>query len=182
MTTRVNFEPFLEFWEQLSGDEKGEAQVFLDWLFRAFGHEGFIQAGAVPEARSRKKGGRRAFLDLHWPGRVLIEMKKRGERLERHYDQAVDYWGHIVPVRPRYIILCNFDEIWVYEPAVQNLDPVDKIQVADLASRWMALAFLLPEEGRPLFQNNLVEVTRKAANSIAGVFNSMVNRRQRRVT
>ena len=31
--------------QHLSGDEKGEAQVFLERLFRAFGHEGYAEAG-----------------------------------------------------------------------------------------------------------------------------------------
>ena len=29
----------------ISGDEKGEAQLFLDHLFRAFGHGGLKEAG-----------------------------------------------------------------------------------------------------------------------------------------
>ncbi len=31
---------FAEYAKSLSGDEKGEAQVFLDRLFIAFGHQG----------------------------------------------------------------------------------------------------------------------------------------------
>jgi hypothetical protein len=36
-------------------------------------------------------------------------MKSRGEHLEKHYDQTFNYWTHIVPKRPPYVILCNFD-------------------------------------------------------------------------
>lgn len=39
-------------------------------------------------------------------------MKKRGEKIEKHYDQLFDYWSHIVPQRPPFAILCNFDEFW----------------------------------------------------------------------
>jgi hypothetical protein len=46
----------------------------------------------------RLKGGVK-FADLLWPGRVLIEMKSRGEKLEKHYDQLFYYWSHIVPKR-----------------------------------------------------------------------------------
>ena len=35
-----------------------------------------------------------------WPKRVLIEMKFRGEKLEKHCDQTFDNWTHIVPHRP----------------------------------------------------------------------------------
>jgi hypothetical protein len=41
---------------------------------------------------------------------VLIEMKRRGENLQRHYRQAFDYGTRLVPNRPRYVVLCNFDE------------------------------------------------------------------------
>lgn len=45
------------------------------------------------------------FADLIWPGRVLIEMKSRGGKLEKHYDQLFYYWSHIVPKRPPFAIL-----------------------------------------------------------------------------
>ena len=40
-------------------------------------------------------------------------MKSRGTKLEKYYDQASDYWSHIVPKRPPYVILCNLDEVWM---------------------------------------------------------------------
>jgi hypothetical protein len=57
----------------------------------------------------RAKGGKK-FADLLWPDRVLIEMKSRSEKLEKHCDQTFEYWTHIVPHRPPFVILCNFDE------------------------------------------------------------------------
>jgi hypothetical protein len=107
---------FVTFARSLRGDEKSEAQSFLDHFFRALGHGGVIEAGATFEFRvakkpgspqlelikgnsaptRRTKGGQK-FADLLWPDRVLIEMKSRGEKLEKHYDQAFDYWTHIVP-------------------------------------------------------------------------------------
>ena len=89
-------------------------------------------------------------------------MKKRGEHLEKHYDQLFDYWTQIVPKRPPYAILCNFDALWIYDFNTQLFDPVDKISVRDLAERWSSLTFLLPRPRPPVFDNNRVEVTRKA--------------------
>ena len=48
---------FVEYAKPLV-DEKGEAQVFCDRLFQAFGHEGYKEAGATLEARVPKKGGK----------------------------------------------------------------------------------------------------------------------------
>ncbi len=100
----------------VTGDEKGEAQIFLDRLFQALGHKGCLDVGGTPEFRIRKpkdSGGGVAFADYVWKPHVLIEMKKRGTDLARHYRQAFDYWTRLVPGRPRYAILCNFDEFWV---------------------------------------------------------------------
>jgi len=162
----------------LTGDEKGESADFLDHFFRALGHDGIKEAGASRETRLAKKGGAKGknFADLLWPERVLIEMKSRGKKLERQYDQIFDYWTHIVPHRPPYVILCNFDEFWIYDFNQQLFDPVDKIPLADLPQRASAFAFLLPKAGKPLFNNNRVEVTRKAAAKLAELFNSLRQR------
>ncbi len=41
--------------QHLSGDEKGEAQVFLERLFQAFGHAGYAEAGAKLEMRIKAR-------------------------------------------------------------------------------------------------------------------------------
>jgi len=168
----------------LTGDEKGEAADFLHHFFRALGHEGVKEAGATRESRVAKKGGGKGknYIDLLWPERVLIEMKSRGKKLERNYDQIFDYWTHIVPHRPPYVILCNFDEFWIYDFNIQLFDPVEKITLADLPHRSEALAFLLPKPRKPLFNNNRVEVTRVAANDLAKLFRALVARGEDRTS
>lgn len=95
----------------IKGDEKGEAQIFLDHFFVALGFkDGFKGAGADCEYRIRNEEKRSTnFADLVWQGRVLIEMKKWGEDLSLHLQQAVQYWQRLRPHHGRYIILCNFD-------------------------------------------------------------------------
>ena len=88
----------------ITGDEKGEAQIFLDRLFQAFGQKGLLEVGGKPEFRIRKAkedGGGTAFADYVWKPLVLIEMKKRGTDLARTYRQAFDYWTRLVPGRPK---------------------------------------------------------------------------------
>ena len=163
--------------EHLDGDEKGEAQVFLDRLFQAFGHQGVRQAGATLERRVRRgRSGTIAFADLVWKPRVVIEMKRAGARLADAYQQAFEYWLHLVPDRPNYVVLCNFDEFWIYDLNRQLDDPIDTVLLTDLPKRWEALAFLLPEPVAPIFQNDLVAVTREAAATIARVINSIIDR------
>lgn len=50
--------------DNLKGDEKGEAQVFLDHLFVALGWKGVFEAGAVLEERITKDDGGTSFADL----------------------------------------------------------------------------------------------------------------------
>jgi SAM-dependent methyltransferase len=172
----ANFVTYVQ--THLTGDEKGESADFLDHFFRALGHDGIKEAGATRETRVAKKGGAKGknYADLIWPERVLIEMKSRGKKLERQYDQIFDYWTHIVPHRPPFVILCNFDEFWIYDFNQQLFDPVEKIVLADLPHRAEALAFLLPKPRKPLFNNNRVEVTREAAADLAALFRALVKR------
>lgn len=160
--------------EHLTGDEKGDAQIFCDRLFQALGHGGVREAGAVLEARIKKEDNKgTAFADLMWKPRVLIEMKKAGTDLSRHYRQAFQYWMRAVPDRPRYVILCNFDEFWVYDFDNQLDVPIDVVALKDLAARSDALSFMLPIEQPPVFGNDLVAVTRGAAAAVASVFRSV---------
>ncbi|MGE0760082.1 MAG: DNA methyltransferase, partial [Pirellulaceae bacterium] len=178
MTDAVQkIEQFLEYVQLLKGDEKGEAQVFCDRLFQAFGHKGYKEAGAELEFRIKKQStGGTSFADLIWKPRLLIEMKKRGEKLFLHYKQAFDYWIHAVPNRPRYVVLCNFDEFWIYDFDKQIDEPVDIVKIVDLAKRYTALNFLFPEDPAPVFGNDLEAVSRDAADKVAKMFNSLIAR------
>jgi hypothetical protein len=117
--------------KNITGDEKGQAQIFLDRLFIAFGQPGSLDVGGEPEFRIRKAtedGGGTSFADYVWKPVVLIEMKKRGERLFRHYRQAFDYWMRLVPNRPRYVVLCNFDEFQVYDTSTRLFNKPNQTQ------------------------------------------------------
>lgn len=164
----------------LSGDEKGEAQIYLDRLFQAFGWRGLMEAGATCELRLKKDSGGTSFADLVWKPIVVIEMKKRGADLSRHYRQAFDYWARIVPGRPRYAVLCNFDEFWIFDFETQMDTPVDTITLSELAQHYGPLAFLFPGNEKPVFRNHQETVTRHAADQLASCFNSLVGRRVQR--
>ena len=167
----------VEYVGLLTGDEKGEAQVFCDRLFRAFGHRGYREAGAILEYRIRRRStGGTSFADLVWKPRLLIEMKKRGANLYLHYRQAFDYWVNAVPDRPRYVVLCNFDEFWIYDFDKQLDEPVDFVTLSDLPLRHTALNFLFLDDPSPIFGNDREAVSREAADKVAQLFNALVAR------
>ncbi|HWN93860.1 MAG TPA: hypothetical protein VNT99_02400, partial [Methylomirabilota bacterium] len=79
MPNPVKLSEFTAWCQQyITGDEKSEAQIFLDHLFRSFGHAGGLkEAGATLEFRVTKNaeaGGGTSFADLVWKPVVLIEM------------------------------------------------------------------------------------------------------------
>lgn len=180
MTREQQLQEFVDWWQHYCrGDEKGEAQIFLDRLFTAFGYpDGLKGAQGDPEKRIRFTEADRVttrFADLVIPGRVLIEMKKRGEDLRKHHQQAFGYWSYLTP-HPRYLVLCNFDEFWVYDMERQVSDPMGKIPVARLPEDWGPLAFLFPEPEAPVFNRefDLVELTLQAAGSLSKVFRLLI--------
>jgi hypothetical protein len=80
--------------KHITGDEKGEAHIFLDRFLQAFHQKGVKEVGGVLEERIKKSaedGGGTSFADFVWKPLVLIEMKKRGVDLARHYQQAFKY-------------------------------------------------------------------------------------------
>ena len=181
---KESIEEFLRYVSTLKGDEKGEAQLFCDRLFRAFGHGGIIEANGTLEARIKfDTTNRTKFADCLWcpKGRsgVLIEMKKRSvKNLEVHFSQARDYWINMDPnvvigeghEKPKYIIMCNFDEFIIYK----NCQKVDDFRIEELLERYTALNFLLPIEKEPLFHNNTEQISRKTADRIGELYKYLV--------
>lgn len=183
-STEDRLHQFVDYCQNLQGDEKGEAQIFLDHLFKAFGYEdgtkGPKGAGATLEERVKnKKKKTTSFADLVWKPRVLIEMKRSGADLGTHYQQAFNYWVHLVPDRPRYVVLCNFDEFWIYDFNLEIYEPQDIVTLADLPKRYHSLSFLFPKEQKPIFTGK-EKVTKQAAEKVAYVFNSLVKRKVNR--
>lgn len=179
MSIGQSLRDFVDWWRaNIKGDEKGEAQIFLEHLMRAFGHAGALEVGRYEERIRRRRNGKTtvSFADYVIPKRVLIEMKKRGEDLKKHYVQLEEYWKSLDSnVRPRYAILCNFDEFWIFDFHDQYYDPVDVVKIDELPSeRHNALSFLSSGHYRaPVFKNNRVEVTKDAAFQLAELFRSL---------
>lgn len=166
-------EEFVQYVKSLNGDEKGEAQVFIDRLFRAFSRVGYHEAGATLEMRLKNDRGGTAFADLVWKPIVLIEMKRRGQDLSRHLAQAFDYWVRLVPNRPRYVVLCNFDEFRIFDFDKDINKPQDVLPLEELPRRYGPLNFLWPTNEDPFFKVDREKATREAADILANVYRNL---------
>ena len=157
-----------------SGNEKQEGQTFVQKLLTAWGWDDATEAEVRFEHKIPKGGpaGGVGFADALIPGKVLIEMKQRGEPLARHFPQLQRYWFNLAP-KPTYAILCNFDEFWVYDFNQQVDEPIEQLQTTQLAERWPGLAFLSKQPQTPLFGNNQIAVTEKQAQAMGHLFHEL---------
>ncbi|MCA9469251.1 MAG: class I SAM-dependent DNA methyltransferase [Nitrospira sp.] len=87
--------------------EKGETQTFYNEFFEVFGNR--RRNVAVYEEKIKKLTGNHGFVDLFWPGHLLIEQKSAGRDLIKARDQATDYFVSLSEKeKPRYILLSDF--------------------------------------------------------------------------
>ena len=90
-----------------AGNERAEAQPFWIDFFAVFG----ISTKRLTsfEHAVKKHGGGQGFVDLFWPGMLLVEHKSRGKSLKRAFDQAMDYFPGITERDlPRYVLVADF--------------------------------------------------------------------------
>ena len=171
MADRQALHEFARWVAGCSGNEKQEARTFIDKLLKSWGWDDSTEAQVLFEARVTKggAGGGIGYADALIAGKVLIEMKSRGEHLGDHSGQLQRYWFNLTP-KPKYAVLCNFDEFWIYDFNQLVDEPVDALPTEKIADRWSSLAFLSKEPERVLFGNNQVEVTEKQAEAMGSLF------------
>ena len=77
---------FSKEWEAAS-EESAESQTFLNEFFEVFGIS--RRRVATFEKPVKKIDGREGYIDLLWPGKILIEHKTKGKNLEKAKNQAI---------------------------------------------------------------------------------------------
>lgn len=97
---------FSEDWKN-AHYEKGETQTFYNEFFEIFGIR--RKQVAIYEQRVRLLSRKHGFIDLFWPGTLLVEQKSSNRDLDRAQGQALDYVEGIHPTeQPRYVLTCDF--------------------------------------------------------------------------
>ena len=103
---RARAAAFAEDWKDASY-EKGETQSFYNDFFAVFGVR--RRTVARYEEHVKKLDDRSGFIDLFWPGVLLVEQKSAGRDLARAYGQAGEYFDALPErERPRYILVSDF--------------------------------------------------------------------------
>lgn len=104
---------FAQAWADAS-DERAQAQEFWLGFFDIFG----VRKPRVAsfEHAVKKYGGKQGFIDLFWPGTLLVEHKSRGKSLERAHTQALDYFAGLKERDlPRYVLVSDFARLRLYD-------------------------------------------------------------------
>jgi hypothetical protein len=88
-------------------NEDSQAKPFWIDFFEIFGITD--KRVATFELNVKKLGGAQGFMDLFWPGVLLVEHKSRGKNLDTAVDQAIGYL-HNLPERdlPQLVVVCDF--------------------------------------------------------------------------
>lgn len=167
---------FAAKWSTYQGSERAEAQTFLNELFACYGTDR-SEVGALFEDFKSSAG----FMDLHWPGTLIVEMKKPGLPLANAREQRQQYWlessdsAHDIPAA-RFVIACNFHEFEVWEPGRFPNEPRISFTLAELADHYDALLFLQSETIEPVFAEHRRALTAEAAQHIADLYQSLTDR------
>ena len=126
---RARAAAFAEAWKD-AAYEKGETQSFYNAFFRVFGVERRTVARYEAHVKKLKNvrsdapllvqlpgygprtsqlQSRSGFIDLFWPGVLLVEQKSAGRDLSAAYEQAGEYFDALPEgERPRYILVSDF--------------------------------------------------------------------------
>lgn len=125
--TRAN--AFSKHWAD-AANEDSQAKPFLIDFFEIFGITN--KRVATFEHAVKKHGGhsrdsddskaKQGYVDLFWPGILLIEMKSKGKNLARAYTQAIDYFSGIQERDlPRYVLVCDFQRFQLHDLTAQTI-------------------------------------------------------------
>ena len=136
--------------------ERGQTQTFYNEFFEIFGIK--RKQVAVYEQRVKLLNNRHGFIDLFWPGTLLVEQKSASLDLGRAQGQALDYVEGIHPtLQPRWVLSCDF-QTWV----LLDLETRTQLtfRLADLHKHITAFDFML---GRKVSFETQAGVTIKAA-------------------
>ena len=165
-----------QYWNMLLGEVLG-----LSDLANGIRYEVPVLVSAAPGTKHQAPSTK--YLDAWIPStRVLIEHKSRGVRLDAPqpghdemtpFEQAKFYDDHRpFDEKARWIVTCNFDEIWIYDQT-KPLDPPEKIALAALPKDVHRLAFLMNAEVKKVDRREL-EISVQAGKIVGSIYDALL--------
>ena len=150
---RVRAASFAEVWRD-AAYEKGETQSFYNDFFEVFGVR--RRSVARYEEHVAKLDNRSGFIDLFWPGVLIVEQKSAGRDLGRAYGQAGEYFDALPERdRPRYILVSDFQTFELHDLDERR---VVTFPLADLPAHVEAFGFILGVQRRTFRDQDPVNI------------------------
>jgi hypothetical protein len=120
--------------------EKGETHSFYNDFFEIFGVKR-RQVGSYEKRVQSLDASRRGFIDLFWPGTLIVEQKSAGKDLYAALGQALDYFDWL-PERdqPKYVLTCDFQKWRLLD---METCKETRFTLAELPKHVEAFAFIL---------------------------------------
>ena len=140
---RARAAAFAEEWRDASY-ESGETQSFYNDFFKVFG----VRRSSVAryEQHVTKLNNSAGFIDLFWPGVLIVEQKSAGRDLAKAYEQAGGYFDALPEHdRPRYILVSDFQTFELHDLDERRMVP---FPLADLPAHVEAFGFILGVQRR----------------------------------
>lgn len=135
---RVRAAQFSKEWED-AHYEKGETQSFYNDFFEVFGVK--RRRVAVYEQQVKKLNNKQGFIDLFWPGVLLIEQKSAGRNLEKAREQAHEYCLGLKDKEfPQFILVSDFQTFELFD-LDEGTDT--RFSLSDLSDNVEKLGFII---------------------------------------
>ena len=150
---RVRAASFAKEWRD-AAYEKGETQSFYNDFFEVFDVR--RRSVARYEEHVAKLDNRSGFIDLFWPGVLIVEQKSAGRDLGKAYGQAGEYFDALPERdRPRYILVSDFQNFELHD-----LDERETVSfsLADLPGHVEEFGFILGVQRRTFRDQDPVNI------------------------
>ncbi len=151
---RVRAASFAEKWKDAKY-EKGETQSFYNEFFKVFDVE--RRTVARYEHHVSKLNNQSGFIDLFWPGMLIVEQKSAGRNLEKAYEQAGEYFDALSErERPQFILVSDFQTFDLYD-----LDERERVSfsLADLHQHVESFGFIVGVQRRKFRDQHPANIT-----------------------
>ncbi len=163
---RVRAAAFANEWQDASY-EKGEAQSFYNEFFEVFGVR--RRSVARYEEHVKKLDDTSGFIDLFWPGVLIVEQKSAGRDLKKAYGQAGEYFDALPEhERPRYVLASDFQSFELHD-----LDERRQVnfKLAELPAHVESFAFIMGVQRRTFRDQNPANI--KAAELVGRLHDAL---------
>ena len=134
--------------------EKGETQSFYNEFFEIFGKR--RRDVARYEERVQRLDNTSGFIDLFWPGVLLVEQKSAGRDLTAAREQAGTYFDALPDrERPRFQLLCDFQ---TFELLDRDEREETRFALADLPQHVEKFGFVIGVQRRTFRDQDPVNI------------------------